>query len=303
MFVIVLNTSNLLQDGQNNKLIYKFPNSVNLKDKYVAIVSISLYYSWFNITATMSNNTFSYSWTGTSGLVTYTILIPDGLYEISDINNLIQWNCINNGTYWTDSTGANFYPVEFIVNQARYAIQINTYLIPILINVDPTWVVPYNFPGWPATSCNSIITIPANFNTIVGYTAGYTTNNNPGNSYSPASTDKYIAKDYYGTLSYISTLAPQVQPNNNVIFSLSGINNPYAQPSSTIYALSPNVEVGSQITLTPPNYAWSKFIDGTYSEIRLTILGSNLQPLQINDPNMTILLAIRDKFESHLGDK
>ena len=39
-------------------------------------------------------------------------------------------------------------------------------------------------------------------------------------------------------------------------------------------------------------------IDGTYTELRLTLLGTDLQPLIINDPNMTILMTIRDKDES-----
>ena len=63
MFVLVFNQSNIVNDGQNNKLVYKFPNSVVLKDKYVAVSSISMFYSWFNITAAFTNNTITYTWT------------------------------------------------------------------------------------------------------------------------------------------------------------------------------------------------------------------------------------------------
>jgi hypothetical protein len=48
---------------------------------------------------------------------------------------------------------------------------------------------------------------------------------------------------------------------------------------------------------------WNKLIDGTYNELRLTFLGPNLTPLIINDPNMTILLTIRDKDESFMATK
>ena len=88
-----------------------------------------------------------------------------------------------------------------------------------------------------------------------------------------------------------------MQPNNNVLFSLSNINNPYSQPSSIIFSLNPNVAVGEQIYEIPPNFMWNKMIDGTYNELRLTFLSNNLQPLIIADPNMTILLTIRDKDE------
>ena len=55
MFVLVLNQSNLVQDGQNNKLVYRFPNSVNLTNKYIAVSQINMYYSWFNITTSLCN--------------------------------------------------------------------------------------------------------------------------------------------------------------------------------------------------------------------------------------------------------
>jgi hypothetical protein len=44
-------------------------------------------------------------------------------------------------------------------------------------------------------------------------------------------------------------------------------------------------------------------IDGTYNQIQLNFLGSNLQPLPIRDPSMTILLVIRDKDEIGLSAK
>ena len=61
MFVLVLNQSNLVPDVQNNKLIYKFPNSVVLTNKYIAVSSITMYYSWFNITVSLVNNTLYYT--------------------------------------------------------------------------------------------------------------------------------------------------------------------------------------------------------------------------------------------------
>jgi hypothetical protein len=88
-----------------------------------------------------------------------------------------------------------------------------------------------------------------------------------------------------------------------VLFSLTNINNPYSQPSSIIYSLNPSVAAGEQITERPPNFMWNKMLDGTYSQLLLTLLGTNLQPLTINDPNMTILLTIRDKDEGFLVSK
>jgi len=303
MFIIVFNQTNIVPDGQNNKLVYKFPNSVNLKDKYIAVSEISMYYSWFNIATIYSNNILTYTWTVGSTIITYTITIPDGLYEITDLNNLIQFNCLNNKTYYSNTTGTvNYYPFELILNPVRYAVQLNTYLIPTSAPVGT--ITPVGFPGFPTTIQNSVITIPANLNTIIGFRAGFVSDANISNPIGSPATTQYVSKaQSTGTISYLSTTAPQVQPNNSVIFSLSGINNPYTQPSSVIYSLNPNVAVGQQVFQVPPNFMWCKMIDGTYNELRLSLLGNDLNPLKIQDPNMTFLLAIRDKDESSLGSK
>jgi hypothetical protein len=298
MFIIVLNQSNLVQDGLNSELVYKFPNSVVFKDKYISVSSISMFYSWFNILQIYNNNTFSYTWTSGTTTTTYNVVIPDGLYEISDINNFIQFTCIQNGTFWTILNN-NFYPFELLVNANRYAIQLNTYLIPTALPTDAT--TPTNFPGWPTNEQNSVITFPAQFNKIVGYTANFQSNPNLNNAYVPSipssQAQNFVAKLAGGQLSYLSNFSPQVQPNSNVLFNISNINNPYAIPSSVIYSLSPSVNIGEQITDVPPNFIWNKLIDGTYNELRLQLKGTDGQRLRINDPNMTILLTIRDKFD------
>ena len=304
MFVIVFNQTNIVNDGQNNKLVYKFPNSVVLKDKYVAVSSISMFYSWFNITTGFGNNIVTYTWTAGATTTTYTVTIPDGLYEIVELNNFFQFTMIQNGTYWITSAGANVYPFEILLNPTRYAVQLNTYLVPTSLPLGAT--VPGNFPGWPTTTQNPVVTFPAKFNIIVGYPAGFVSNANVSNAYvppSPSASTNYVAKTATGTLSYLSSVAPQVQPNNTVLLSLSNINNPYSQPSSIIYSLNPAVAVGEQIYQTPPNFMWNRFIDGTYNELRLTFLGNDLQPLPIADPNMTILLTIRSQDEGFLAGK
>lgn len=305
MFVLVFNQNNITNTTTNSQLTYKFPNSVMLKDKYIAVSSISLFYSWFNITKSDQTNFIVFTWdSGNPALSNITITIPDGLYEISEINNYFQFYCIQNGFYWIQTASGNYiYPFEIILNATRYAVQLNTFLVPIATPAG--YSIPANFVGWPTVTQNPIISFPANFNIIVGYTAGFASNNNLGNAYVPPSPStkqqNFVSKNTVsptGTLSYLSNLAPEVQPDSNVLFSISNINNPYSQPSSIIYSLSPNVAVGEQIYQIPPNFMWNKMIDGTYNDITLNLLGPDLMPLIINDPQMTILLTIRDKDEN-----
>jgi hypothetical protein len=303
MFVLVLNQNNLIQDGQNNKLVYKFPNSVNLTNKYIAVSSVTMYYSWFNITQALGNNTLSYTF-GDAQTV-YTITIPDGLYEISDINNYCQFVMIANGTYYYDAN-FNYYPFDLYINPTRYAVQLNTYLMPTVAGLPAGASYPMGGPAPPTTPLNPIITFPANFASIVGYSANFTSNNNFNNLYTPPTpsvSSNYATKTTNGTISYLSNLAPQVQPNSNLLINLSNINNPYSQPSGIIYSLTPSVAIGEIINDRPPNFMWNKMIDGTYNQITLSFYGTNLQPLVIRDPQMTILLAIRDKDEAFLGSK
>ena len=76
-----------------------------------------------------------------------------------------------------------------------------------------------------------------------------------------------------------------------------------AQPTSIIYSLTPSVAIGEIINERPPQYLWNKIIDGTYNQIRVSILGTDLRPLKIQDPAMTILLAIRGRDEGMLSTK
>jgi len=303
MFVLILDASNVVSDGKNSSLIYNFPNSIVLKDKYIAVSQIIMYYSWFNITSQYLNNYLTYTWTVGGTITTYNIVIPNGLYNIVDINAFCQWTMINNGTYLINDVGDNVYYFELLVNQNRYAIQLNTFNVPTSL---PTgWSVPGNFAGYPTQTFNPIVSFPENFYKIVGYNPiggiNFSSNNNVNNAYTPPSSsvsNYYVAKDAVGTLSYLSNTNPDVQPNSSVYLAISNINNPYSQPSSILYAITPNVNIGEQIVETPPNFMWNKMIDGTYNQIRVQILGIDKQPILMNDPNMTIMLTIRDKNEN-----
>ena len=291
MRTIVINSTNIVPDGENNKFIYKFPNSVLFKDDYIALSSISIYYSWFNITSAFQNNVIQYVWDG----VTFTISIPDGIYEVATLNALLQYTFIQNGHYLVDATGSNVYYAQFIVNPARYAVQINTFLFPTALPAGFTNPAGLAFP---AATFNPSIILPASINVILGYVAGFTTNPNIGNAYTPPVGDEFVSKLANGTLSYISTQAPNIQPNSSLLVALSNIDNAYAQPSSLIYTIVPSVAVGEIINERPPNFIFNKLIEGTYNELRLTILGTDLAPLRIRDPQITIVLVIKNKSEN-----
>lgn len=281
---IVLNQSNLVtSDGFKNTLVYNFPNSVTFSNHEIAVQSISLYYSWANISASLGNNTFTYSWTVGGVLTNYNVIIPDGLYEISAINSYMQYRMIQNGHYLINASAQNVYYAEMLVNANRYAIQVNTFPVPIALPVG--WTAPVAnpatgalaFAGYPAVATSPTLVFPANFSNIIGFTAGYTT---------PVSAVL--------NQSFFSTIAPQVQPNPTAYVNITGISNKYSAPSTIIYSVSPSVGFGSLIIDKPPEFAYNKLLGGSYNQLRINITGSNGALLPILDGNMTILLTIRE---------
>jgi len=298
---IVLTQSDIVPDGQNNKLVYKFPNSILFQGNSIAVSSVSMYYSWFNITAGYSNNTFTYTWTVGAITNTYTVIIPDGLYEITDLNVFLQYTFIKNGTYLVNASGKNVYYGEFLLNPTRYAVQLNTFQIPTAAQaVTLGYTAPTDFVGFPTVSTNLQFTINKNLNVIMGFTPNFQT---PFNStitpYIPSVNTPLININGAGTISCLSTAAPNLQPNSSIFLSISNINNPYALPSSIIYSIVPQGAVGTLISDKPPNFTWNKMVDGTYSQLTLTFLGTNLQPLPILDPQITVILVIKDADESN----
>lgn len=311
MRTIVLNQSNLVQDGKNNTLVYKFPNSVTFSNSEIAISQITMYYSWFNISSQIGNNKFTFNWTGAGGAlpyITYTVTIPDGLYEIKDINNFLQFVFINgpglttsiisptplSPFYLVNSSGDNVYYAEFIVNPTAYAIQLNTFLVPTA--VPGGWSNPAG-TILPLISFNPLITTPAPFNAIVGFASTFASSQNQNNTgVNPGTATAYKIGS---TFSYLSTITPQVQPNPNLLIAISNIDNIYANPTSIIYSLAPSVAIGQLIVEKPPEFNFNRLLRGTYNELRIQFLGTNLQSLTIKDPNITILLVIRDVDEGN----
>jgi len=173
------------------------------------------------------------------------------------------------------SSGENEYFAEWILNPTQYSVQLN--LFPVPISLPTGYTQPSNFIGFPDSTLCPAITIPNDFYKIVGFAKSFSFGNSNKSQ------------------SQLSITAPQVQPNPTLLFSLSNISNKYSNPSSIVHAISPTVGFGMQMVDRPQQFAFNQLLKGTYNQIRLSILGTNLQPIKIIDPNMTICLIIRSK--------
>ena len=277
---IVLTTANITDTTKNSTFEYEFPNSVNFKDMEIALINASLYYSWFNISDELSNRTFSYQYVVGTTTTTRTVTLDEGLYEISDINKALQFDFIAADLYLIDSNGDNVYYAEFLVNSVRNSIDINTYAVPT--SLPSGFTAPANFVGYPTTTYNVNIQMAANFNNIVGYASDFETG---------------LSSGVGTTLSFNSTKSPNVNPNSSVLVEIDIIDNPLGNPSNIIYAIVPSVGVGSLIYVSPSEYSYNSIKNGIYNKLRLRLLNKDtLNPLTINDGEITIILGIKEKY-------
>lgn len=277
---IIFSRANIVANSNNTTLLYKFPNTVSFPNHEVALSSLAMYYAWRNIDlALYGNNILTYTWESAANVqTTYTITIPDGLYEIADINSYCQYVMIANGHYLVNASGQNVYFFNLVVNPNLYAIQLNTYQFPTALPVgwtNPAAVV------FPVQTFKPQVSTPANFNEIIGFASSFVSARDLGTAYP-------------NTDSYVSTTSPQVQPAPTLIINTSSINNIYSNPSTCIYAVTPTVAIGEQIVERPPEFSWNKLTPGTYSEIRLQLTTPTGQLVPILDPQITIILAIRE---------
>jgi hypothetical protein len=287
MNTIVLNSTNILAGSNNSTLLYNFPNSVKFDNHQIAVQSVNMYYSWQNINNTsLKNNTFTYTWVVGGTTTVYTVNIPNGLYEITDINNYLQFVFIQNGHYLINSLSQNVYYAEFLVNPNSYAVNIITYPVPT--STPSGWSTPSANPqtgalawgGFPTTFFNPSITIPASFNLIMGYNAGFFTSQNTGIN---------------TILTATSSVSPQVQPNPSVLMTISNISNIYSSPSSVIHNITPDVPFGALIKSIPNEYVFCDLLKGTINSLYVRLIGADGNALNILDGNMTIILIIKEK--------
>jgi len=288
MRTIIFNQASVVPGRGNSTMVYNFPNSVDLTGAQIAVSNVFMYYSWFNISNALSNRTFSYTINNNTGLLTRTVTIPEGLYNISDINNYLQYVMISNGDYLITSTGSYVYFVQMEVNPTQYVIEIDTFSIPTLAQATALgWTLPtagFGTAGGTLPAGNPQATFfltTGDFYKIIGFAPAFATTTTSGT--------------FPNNLAFLSTTTPQVQPNPNLLIAITGIDNKYSNPSTIIYSLSPNVGFGELISERPAQFNFNKFLAGTYNQLTLQFLGANFQPIAIADPNISVICCIRDK--------
>ena len=288
MKTLIINSSNVINNSFNDTYTYKFPvGSVNFKNDQVAISGISIFYSWNNITSATTggqynNNSFSYIWIDGSS---HTITLPDGYYEITDINAYLQSQMVKNTHYLLSTSGNYIYYLELVINQTYYAVQLNCYNMPTSAQASALGYTQPSGATWsfPSTAKTPqfVISSSNNFSLVIGFSGGTYPSTPQSTTYNITSNNG----------------VPQVTPISSVIMACTLLNNPYSIPSTLLYSFSPNVTFGSQIQISPPSPSFVDIQDGTYNDFTITFYDQNINRIQILDDNIVVLLTIKNRNE------
>jgi hypothetical protein len=286
------------QNPYGNVIRVQFPYPQSFTQSELALQNFFIFNSWYNISAELGNNVFAYTFPTASGQETFSVTIPDGFYNLEDLNDYLQTIVmVNNGTYLISTvTGNNVYYIQILVNDTYYRATVFLDAVP-----DPAEALamdltaPANYPGGglPATATTPQLVIlptpyPAGSDTPGQYSfskyLGYT----PG-SYPPAPLG--------ATVSYNGQFAPQVESTNNVNLSCNMVNNSGLSTNTQFfYSFSAaNVPFGNQIIVNPHFPVFIPVADGFYNYIEIYVLDDNQQALLVQDPHISGTVMIRGK--------
>jgi hypothetical protein len=298
---LILNSSNVVAGSGNSKFLYNFPNGgYTFKDDIIALQSISMYFSSFNITTSYNNNSFSYIWIDGT---TNNVVIPDSFLQVADINAYFQSVMVANKHYLVSSSGSYVYLLELVINQSRYAVQLNSFLLSTSIATTTgwtkpagsTWLIPT--PTAPAVGILPYLVVPANnnFGALIGFSAGQY----PAGAITGTPPNQVQTPAYTTSQSVLSSTAPQITPYSSFLVYCSLVNNRAVIPSSLIYSFTPTDSTFGALQTFGPNaeLGWNKIVDGQYTAFVIEFRDQLGNPISFQDPNTLITLYTKNKDE------
>ena len=293
---IILNSSNIVPNSGNSTFVYNFPlGGIHFQDELIAVQQVSFYNSVFNISVANNNNYFQYRWVdGTLN----TVAIPDSYLEVAEINAYMQSIMISKSHYLISSTGEFVYLIQLVVNPARYADQVNCFLISTAIATANSWTLPVG-ATWvlPIASICPIFIVPqTQFQSLIGFAYG----NYPNAVITGAQPGQTQVPSYLTTQSFLSTSPPQIIPQPSYLATCSLVNNRLAIPSQLIYSVSPSGVAFGELYVNQINdLAFNKVENGTYTNFSFRFVDSLGNAIIFQDPNFLILIVLKNIVELH----
>ena len=289
-FTLVLNSSNVSNTNTNTTFKYNFiQGGFQVKDMEMCVSSITLPYSFYNVSSYYNNRTFSLIFPTAATTTTIAVTLPEGFYTVTDINSYIQQICINYGAYLIDSTGNYVYYQQLVYNTTYYSVQLLLFPVPTTL---PTGYS-YATAGSLGSVYTSAIKLPTtaytpqfvlastgSIATIIGFKSGAT----------------YPSAQTTTSQTPLSTLTPVGSTVNSLIMQCSLVHNPVTVPSDIIDSMPiKDTSFGSNITYDPSFEKYVTLSNGTFNNFTFSFRDQNLNEIYAKDPNVSITLIIRQK--------
>lgn len=294
MRTLILNSSNIVAGTNNSVLSYNFVGGgITLKKgQKLALASLQMYYSTFNITAANKNNSFSYVWVNG---ITYNVVIPDSFLDIDGLNNYLHFVMVQNKHYLVSTTGDYVYLMTLGINPTRYAVQLNCFGISVAVAAANTWTLPAG-ATWvlPNNFIVPELTVPPSLNNTFGLVIGFAPGTYPNSVIAGVPPAQTQLPAFTSDQEFLSTFTPQVTPVSSFILTCSLINNNYAVPNNLIYSFSPQGTIGDQFTIAPNQYVFIDVNEGIYNSFQVQFIDQNYRPVAIQDGQMIIQIVISD---------
>ena len=286
-FTLVLNSTNVTSSSTNTNFKYNFINGgFQLKDMEMCVSSITLPYSFYNVSSYYNNRTFSLIFPKGATTQTISVTLPEGFYTVTDINSYIQQICLDNGAYLIDSTGNYVYYQQLVYNSTYYSVQLLLYPVPTTLPTGYSYAsagtLYTSSANLPTTSYTPqlVLSSAGSISTIIGFVSGAT----------------YPSTQSTTNQSILSTLTPVGSTVNSIIMQCSLVNNPVTSPSDILDSLPiHNSTFGSNITYEPSFEKFISLSDGTFNNFTFSFRDQNLNEIYARDPNVSITLIIRQK--------
>jgi len=283
-YPLIINKSHLVS-GTTNTYRYEFSSNVDMSNIDIGLGSASIWFSWRNITSLKQNNKFTiiHPATGVTN-VTLNLTIPDGGYEISDINNFLRYYLVNNGYFIQNNTTLEqIVYCKFQVNPSTYSVEFVSYPMPTSLPSGFTAGSAITFPS--TTRAPQLTVNQAGFGTVIGFALG---------------TFPAVQQTILTTSS--STAVPVVSDVTNVVLTLDSAMNPFAPNSKVIHSISPaGVKYAGLIKSEPNEIAWIPQQSGWRQNITIQLCNQQLQPIEQQDTDLTIKLLLRMRDQNNLN--
>lgn len=277
---------------------YSFPNgSVKLYDYEAALTSVTMKYSWFNISDRQRNNTFTLHFPDNTGYTSQTVTIQNGTYDRDQLAVYItQYVAIQYGYYLIDGSGNYIYFYEMLWNPTKLRFEWVFYPVPT--SLPPGFSEPANKTWtYPSVAKTPYITILSYITSTFGYLIGF--------NYMYDSTTNYTNRNFPNTIPQLTTTnvlantTDNLQDISNIFIHMSILYNTLTLPASFLSSipLDSNVPM-SLIVYEPGSYNFIQVKDGQYNDFTIWFTDYNNNPIYLQDFDINVLIALRPRGET-----